>query len=86
MTVTMSHSTKAQLAAEQRLEYLWSLPDESTAEEPYVPEDFGFCGCTTCIVREVLESATPDLYRAIVEMLRTHNVEIPVALETLLDD
>jgi hypothetical protein len=58
----------AQRAAEQRLEGCWEAQDfydgdyDVVGEQP--PEDPScapFCGCVTCIVREVLDAAYPHL-------------------------
>ena len=57
----------AQLAAEERLTGCWEAqefydntvdPDEVPPEDPSCAP---FCGCTTCIVREVLDAAYPHL-------------------------
>jgi hypothetical protein len=52
------HALAAQQAAEKRLVELWDAYDD----EDY--DTLGlFCGCTTCVVREVLEAAYPHLER-----------------------
>ena len=57
----------AQRAAEQRLKGCWAAQefyDEHYDDGEQPPEDPScapFCGCTTCIVREVLDAAYPHL-------------------------
>lgn len=44
---------EAQAAAEARLETIYSHEEEDS------PVEFSFCGCETCLVREVLTAAWP---------------------------
>lgn len=78
MTVDTNHALLAQKAAEDRLDFLWSLEDDD--------EDLGlYCGCTTCIVREVLEAATPELWQCFVAIAAQHGVEISPQLRAIFD-
>lgn len=54
----------AQRAAEERLEAAWAALDdeEGECEDPELAGPF--CGCTTCLVREVLDAAYPHLREA----------------------
>ena len=56
---------EAQQAAEERLETIWEA-EESDDDSAYDDIDMAgpFCGCTTCIVREVLHAAWPILREA----------------------
>lgn len=49
MTTDRDFGREAQALAEERLASLWG--DE--------PEESDFCGCNTCLVREILEAAWP---------------------------
>lgn len=73
--------TQAQRAAEERLatanEWLWLDEDGEHAglhdEARPAPELSGpYCGCDTCLVREVLHAAWPYLYRL------AHDPDTPV--------
>lgn len=56
---------KAQEAAEERLSYCQSTLYEDEAEVPAPGEgqepSAPFCGCDTCVVREVLDAAWPHM-------------------------
>ena len=62
----MDHFLEAQRAAEKRLAYcsilLYEEEDVSPSEvsKPIAP----YCGCDTCVVREVLDAAWPHLLDA----------------------
>lgn len=53
----MDAGVAAQRAAEDRLAECWEALHEDDS-------DLVFCGCVTCIVREVLEAAVPILMKA----------------------
>lgn len=59
----MNADDRAQQAAEAHLEACWAYEHGETDEAP----DFAapFCGCTTCMVREVLHAAWPHLKEAL---------------------
>lgn len=64
----MNHDDLAQQAAEARLEECYENFDEDDGE---------FCGCTTCIVREVLDAAVPDIWAGLIELLDERKIEVP---------
>lgn len=70
----MTYEADAQRKAELHLEECWETSED---------DDSGFCGCTTCIVREVLTAAAPDMYAALIESLREHDVDVPAEVERL---
>ena len=52
----------AQRAGEDRLDKCWTI----VFDDADVPEACGlFCGCTTCVVREVLDAAIPFLFAVV---------------------
>lgn len=52
----------SQQAGEDRLDKCWAM----VYDDVYVPEASGlFCGCTTCVVREVLDAAIPYLFAVV---------------------
>jgi hypothetical protein len=56
---------RAQRAAEQRFDIAMdSVYAEEEYEDQYESLELAgaFCGCTTCIVREILDAAWPHLY------------------------
>lgn len=63
----MSWEDDAQRAAEQRLaacnEHLWAEESGEEPDGPY-PAVGPYCGCDTCVVREVLDAAWPVLLAA----------------------
>lgn len=73
----MSHDHQAQRNAELRLEECWETTED---------DDSGFCGCTTCIVREVLEAAVSELYAGFIEVVESHGVTVPVEVAQLFDE
>lgn len=73
----MSHDLQAQRAAELRLEECWETTED---------DDSAFCGCTTCIVREVLEAAVADLYAGFIEVVESHGVKVPAEVVELFND
>lgn len=75
-----SHEARAQREAELWLEQCYDAVDSED-----VPEGAElFCGCTTCIVREVLTAATPHLYAALIELLAEEGIDVPTRVEKLL--
>ena len=68
-----NHEANAQRKAE-----LWLEQCYDTQEDNEGPEGSElFCGCTTCIVREVLTVATPHLYAALIDVLTEEGVDVP---------
>lgn len=65
----IDHGHEAQKAAEAHLELLDEcLFRENDQEEPEWPDSAGpYCGCQTCIVREVLWAGWPHLRLAALE-------------------
>ena len=70
----MEHDLQAQRNAEAHLEECWETSED---------DDSGFCGCTTCIVREVLEAAAPELYAGFVDLVESYGVKIPAQVANL---
>lgn len=71
-----SHVELAQRAAEARLE----LADNDLDNEPGTQDDLAgpYCGCYTCVIREVLDAAWPHLAEAAVqEWLSLDGGELP---------
>lgn len=60
------YGLEAQQAAEAHLEALWEAAD---SDDEHAMDDIDiaapWCGCTTCIVREVLHAAWPILQEAV---------------------
>lgn len=77
MEVMATYEADAQRKAELHLEECYELAED---------DDSAFCGCTTCIVREVLTAAAPDLYRALVELLEENRVFVPPEVAALYED
>lgn len=72
-----TYEADAQRKAELHLEECYELMEG---------DDSDFCGCMTCIVREVLNAAAPDLYRAFVDILEHNHVFIPPTVSALFED
>lgn len=72
---------EAQQAAEHRLRVCATVLFEDETDEDIVPSDAAdqlagpYCGCDTCVVREVVDAAWPWLYR-----LAHHPDTVPPAL------
>ena len=78
MALPDDHVTLAQQAAEKRLAYCNFLLYEEEDPEPWegeVSEPVGaYCGCDTCVVREVLDAAWPHLLEVAKTELRRMNI------------
>lgn len=67
----------AQKAAETRLHMVQDDLWRSEEDEEFEPES-AYCGCDTCLVREILEAAWPYLYH-IAHDPSTEKPEIPIS-------
>jgi hypothetical protein len=76
---------EAQQAAEARLalceQWRWHYDDGDPEPEEPDPSIAPYCGCDTCIVREVLAAAWPIVEQAVREELSTSPAQNPSRLE-----
>lgn len=76
----MAHDQQAQRNAEEHLEELYEQLDAEDGDSG------AFCGCTTCVVREVLEAAVPELYAGFIELVESYGVRVPAEVVELFDE